>query len=42
LLENHAVEHLLDDLLGLGVELGDGFELELESIIGAAFVLVEK
>ncbi len=42
LLENHRVEHLLDDLLGLRVEAGDGLELELECVIRPAFVLIEK
>jgi hypothetical protein len=42
LLENHAVEYLLDDLLGLRVEAGDGLELELEGIIGATLVLSKK
>jgi len=42
LLQDHGIEHLLNDLLGLGVELGDGLELELEGIVGASFVLVKK
>jgi hypothetical protein len=33
LLENHRIEHLLDDLLGLWIEAGDGLELELEGIV---------
>jgi hypothetical protein len=41
LLEDHRIEHLLDDLLGLRIEAGDGLELELEIGVGAAFVLVE-
>jgi hypothetical protein len=42
LLEDHRIEHLLYDLLGLRVELGDGLELELEGIVGASFVLGKK
>ena len=42
LLEDHRVEHLLDDLLGLRVEAGDGFELELEVLIRPALVLGSK
>src|ERR1700753_976157 len=42
LLQNHGIEHLLNDLLGLRVELRDGLELELEIIVGAAFVLGKK
>ena len=42
LLENHAVEYLLDDLLGLRIEAGDGFELELEGIVRSSLVLRKK
>jgi hypothetical protein len=41
-LENHRIEHLLDDLLGLRIEAGDGLKLELEIVVGAAFVLVKE
>ena len=42
LLEDHAGEDLLDDLLGLGIEAADGLELELEGVIGAALILGKK
>ena len=42
LLEDHAGEDLLDDLLGFGIEAADGLELELEGIIGAALILGKK
>ena len=42
LLEDHRVENLLDDLLGLRVEAGDGFELELEVLIRPALILGKK
>jgi hypothetical protein len=42
LLEDHAGEDLLDDLLGLGIEAADGLELELERIIWAALILGKK
>jgi hypothetical protein len=42
LLENHRIEHLLDDLLGLRVEAGDGLELESEGFIRPAFILPKE
>ena len=42
LLEDHAGENLLDNLLGFRVELGDGLKLELEVVAGAALILGEK
>ena len=39
LLENHRVEHLLDDLFGLRVKAGDGLELELKGFIRPALIL---
>ena len=42
LLEDHRIEHLLDDLLGLRVEAGDGLELELEGFIRPALILAKQ
>jgi len=42
LLEDHRIEHLLDDLFGLRVEARDGLELELEGFIRPALILIEK
>jgi hypothetical protein len=36
------MEHLLDDLLGLRVEAGDGFELELEGLVRPALILPKE
>lgn len=42
LLENHAVEDLLNNLLGLRIEARNGLELEFEGVVRAALVLIEK
>lgn len=39
LLVDHAVEDLLDDLLGLGIEAGDDLGLEFEVVFRATLFL---
>jgi hypothetical protein len=41
-LENHALQKGLNDVLLFGSEPGDGFKLELEGIVWSPLVLGEK
>ena len=40
--EDHAVEQGADDAFLIGVEEGDGLELELEVLVGAALIFAEQ
>jgi len=39
--EDHAIEEGLDAAFFFGDEEGDGFELELEVVVGAALIVAE-
>ena len=40
--EDHAVEEGADDAFLIGVEEGDGLELKLEVVVGAALIFAEQ
>ena len=40
--EDHAVEEGADDAFFFGVEEGDGLELKLEVVVGAALIFAKQ
>ena len=40
--EDHAIEQRADDAFLFGVEEGDGLELEIEVVVGAALIFAKQ